>query len=288
MAKSVKTRHIAGKNKISRKTAKAKVSLKAVKKSAKIQAPRKAKQPAAKFKKFKNVKNAPNSKSKLKMLPKTKKTLKLKLKLKSKIIPKAKLKENLKLKGKAVNAKSKKLQAKITVPEAAPAPIKRELSKDVIEILGRAQARQWLIELGGENTLEVIRSLPAVPSDEELAKKLKVKVSDVRASLNKLHNEGLVAYLRDKNSETGWYSYSWEINEDRIKKWMSDKHAMSESFRPREGVDLYFCKDCGPESAVKFEIATESLFKCPSCNCALDLLDEEKFEQFRKMAEGKR
>ncbi|VVB97943.1 Transcription factor E [uncultured archaeon] len=211
------------------------------------------------------------------------------LALKSRL-PRNKLKMKTKLKAKPakkqLKAAKKQLKSKITIQEA-PVPVKRELSKDIIEILGRAQARQWLIELGGENTLEVIRSLPAVPSDEELAKKLKVKVSDVRASLNKLHNEGLVAYIRDKNSETGWYSYSWEINEGRIKRWVAEKHAASEAFRPREGVDLYFCKECGPESAIRFESASECLFKCPSCSNALDLLDEDTFEQFRKIAENK-
>jgi transcription initiation factor TFIIE subunit alpha len=236
------------------------------------------------------TKTRSNSKPKLKLKVKISKA-KPKKAAAHKISKKSLIKKNspklkMKPKSKAKNSK-KQLKSKITVPQPPPPPVKRELSKEIIEILGRAQARQWLIDLGGENTLEVIRSLPAIPSDEELAKKLKVKVSDVRASLNKLHNEGLVAYIRDKNSETGWYSYSWEINESRIKRWMSDKEAASEALRPREGVDLYFCKDCGPDSTITFESASECLFKCPSCSCALDLMDEEKFEQFRKMAEAK-
>ncbi len=177
----------------------------------------------------------------------------------------------------------------ITIAPAAPAPlVKKEMSRELQDVIARANARHWLIELGGENTLEVIKNLPAVPSDEELAKKLKIKVSDVRASLNKLHNEGLVAYLRDKNSETGWYSYAWVLNEDRIKKWVGDKHSSHDAYRPQEGVEFYFCKDCGPESAIKFEVAHESSFKCPSCNSPLEFLDEEKFEQMKKLRESEK
>ncbi len=181
--------------------------------------------------------------------------------------------------------KRKSAKVKISVQEPQ-VQVRKELSRELQEILSHARVRHWLIELGGENTLEVIRSLPANPSDEELAKKLKIKISDVRASLNRLHNSGLVAYLRDKNSETGWYSYAWVLNEGRITKWVKERHESREALRPQGGVDFYFCKDCGLESTVRFEAAVEQLFKCASCSSSLDYLDEEKFERFRKIREG--
>ncbi len=191
---------------------------------------------------------------------------------------------------KAPNIRKSAKKADIKIPTPPAPPVKREMSKELQATLSSAQARHWLIELGGENSLDVIRNLHAIPNDEDLAKKLKIKVSDVRASLNKLHNEGLVAYVRDKNNETGWYSYSWVLNEDRIRRWVGDKEAYHHSaYKPQEGVDIYFCKDCGVEqSAMKFELAFENSFKCPSCESALDLLDEAKFEQFRKAKEAER
>lgn len=186
----------------------------------------------------------------------------------------------------------KKEEKGITVaakPAKAEAPqVKKAMSKELEEVLAKADARHWLIQLGGENSLDVIKNLPMMSNDEELAKKLKIKVSDVRASLNKMHNEGLVAYVRDKNSETGWYSYAWVLNEDRIKRWVGERHAQHNAYRPKEGMDFYFCKDCGPQSVLRFEDAHEHSFKCPACSSALDFLDEEKFEQIRKMREPER
>lgn len=239
----------------------------------------------------KKARTAPEFRKKAKrppFKPAKKSASRLKLKMtKSRKTPRHAKAKALMKKGKAAKRGKPRSPARQITVQPAPVPLKRELSKEMVDILARAQARQWLVELGGENTLEVIKNLCAVPGDEELAKKLKVKVSDVRASLNKLHNEGLVAYMRDKNSETGWYSYSWAINEEKIKKWLLERQARTESFRPRVGVDLYFCKCCGPERALRFEIATEHSFKCPDCNAPLDLLDEEKFEQILKAMEGK-
>lgn len=292
MVKSVRnTKLIAGKKKPI-KAAKLKLGIKKAKFSKKAAKPAKIAKKAAKVitRKAKTLAKKPvksgislklKKSAKLKTLKMTKKSPKT-LKNKKGTL-KAKL---LKIKVKAKSAK--KTAAKPVTIAAPPAPpIKREMSKELQLTLTKAEARHWLIELGGENTLDVIKNLPATPSDEELAKKLKIKVSDVRASLNKLHNSGLVAYLRDKNSETGWYSYAWVLNEARIQKWVAECEAHKESFRPQEGMEFYFCKDCGLESAMKFEAAHENSFKCPTCSTALDFLDEAKFEQFRKIKDDR-
>lgn len=218
-----------------------------------------------------------------------------KLKLKSrartagaKSLPKAKAanKQELAKKAKLAAQGNAKKQAgkkeQITLA-AEPEPAKkRVLSKEMKEILSQPATRHLLIELGGENTLSIIKALPEVPNDENISKKLKIRISDVRASLNKLHNDGLVAYLRDKNSETGWYSYAWVLNEDRIRKWVVDQQASKASQFSCNGVDVYFCKDCGLGSATRFEAAIENKFKCPVCSCSMDLLDEQKYETLRK------
>lgn len=220
-------------------------------------------------------KKAAKAKFKLKFRPKSKKALKSAKKALKRQVPTKNKIQKKKAKGKT-----------ITIKEAAAQP-KRELSREIQELLSKAETRHWLIELGGENALDVVKGLPSVPSDEELAKKLKIRVSDVRASLNKLHNEGLVFYMRDKNSETGWYSYAWVINEDRIKRWVEEKYAQQQAYAPQDGVALYFCKDCGLSSAVSFEAAADCSFKCPNCSRALDFLDAEKFEQLRKPKESR-
>lgn len=165
---------------------------------------------------------------------------------------------------------------------------KKMISSDLKLTLIKPEARHWLIELGGENTLDVIMNLPTIPNDEELAKKLKIKVSEVRTALNKLHNSGLVTYIRNKNNETGWYSYTWTLNEEKITKQIKEHEMHNELYAPQEGVVFYFCKDCGLKSAVKFEIAAECLFKCQICNSSLDFLDREKIEHFKKLKNPER
>lgn len=174
---------------------------------------------------------------------------------------------------------------KLVIPITPPIIKKAKLSKEIQTLLSQAHIRHWFIEAGGENCLEIIKYLPMLQNDEELAKKLKIKVSDIRASLNKLHNFGFVTYMRDKNNETGWYSYIWMLNEEMIKRWVIERIKEQELRRPQEGTDFYFCKECGVESMMKFENASECLFKCPMCNFRLDFLDKEKFEQLKKLNE---
>lgn len=148
--------------------------------------------------------------------------------------------------------------------------------KKLYVVLSEPYARQLLIDLAGENALEIVRNFYGNLSDEDLAKKLKLKISDVRATLNRLHSQGLVKYARDKDNETGWYSYSWTLNRDRIKNWVEMK--------TREKIDLvnggmgdhYVCLVCGPSSIVKFEIATDLSFRCQKCNKNLEFLDQQR------------
>jgi transcription factor E len=143
-------------------------------------------------------------------------------------------------------------------------------------ILSQAFARQVLVSLAGENSLEIIKSFDTNLSDEEISKRLKLKISDVRATLNKLHGEGLVSYFRDKNSETGWYSYTWMANGNKIDEWVSARVSERKLSANIESDDHYFCPACGINSVHGFEIATSMEFKCHICSKNLEFLDEEK------------
>ena len=144
----------------------------------------------------------------------------------------------------------------------------------VTTILADSHIRQGLIELGGENALAIIRNFYGNHSDDELAKKLKLKISDVRATLNKLHNEGLVNYIREKDSETGWYSYSWSLNLTRIERWAGSQNSKLGALNGE--VDYYFCTSCGASSITNFESASDGDFRCEKCNKLLEFIDEKK------------
>ena len=151
--------------------------------------------------------------------------------------------------------------------------------KQLLTTLSDSQARQLLIDLGGENALEIVRNFEGHASDEDLAKKLKLKISDVRATLNKLHSQGLVNYMRDKDSETGWYSYSWTLNRARIEHWVKMRIQESVDLIQGNKGDHYFCPSCGSTSIISFDLATDASFKCSKCEKSLEYLDQYRITE---------
>jgi transcription initiation factor TFIIE subunit alpha len=228
-----------------------------------------------------SVKKAKKAVSKKKKTVKTvkKKPLKVKKAVSKKKVKSASTKLAKKAKPKPPKPGKKKKKEIEEVPKKrGPTADELKLRRQLGTILGDAAVRQELIEIGGENALAIVRNFYSNHSDEELAKKLKIKISDVRATLNKLHNEGLVHYMREKDSETGWYSYSWSLNQDRMQKW-----ADSQTNRLNElcegGVDYYFCPSCGMSSITDFESASNWEFRCERCNRLLEFMDEKRMGQ---------
>ena len=217
-----------------------------------------------KTRKAATVKAAPKPK-KMKAAPRK---IAIKAAPKMKAAKKADIAKNAKaLKGKAVKAKEVKAPQLPKVDEAA-------LRKRIAAILSVSNVRQMLIELGGENALAIIRNFEGNRSDEELAKKLKIKISDVRATLNKLHNEGLVNYIREKDSETGWYSYSWTLNHQRMERWATTQ-APAIANVGEDGKEYYYCPACGAESLTNFEAAVGCEFRCERCDKLLEFIDDK-------------
>lgn len=150
----------------------------------------------------------------------------------------------------------------------------------VNHVLSDSYARQLLIELAGENALEIIRNFNGNLSDEDLSKTLKLKISDVRATLNRLHSEGLVSYLREKDSDTGWYSYSWQLNRIKIEEWVSGKVSSRYKVFEESAGDHYYCPPCGAQNVLlHLGDAHGSSFKCPKCNSTLEYFDRERAEE---------
>ncbi len=188
-------------------------------------------------------------------------------------------------------AKEEKLKLKMDEKAASDKAMKKlyeEREKLEMErlkqVLSDSYARQMLIDLAGENALEIVRNFYGNLSDEELSKTLKLKISDVRATLNRLHSEGLVTYLREKDSETGWYSYSWQLNKSRIEEWVGDKvKSRYPAFDDASG-DHYFCPSCGAQNTMlSLADAHNSSFKCPKCSSGLEYFDREKTEEIMGM-----
>jgi transcription initiation factor TFIIE subunit alpha len=144
-------------------------------------------------------------------------------------------------------------------------------------VLANATARQKLIDMGGENTIDVIREFDCDMSDEELAKKTGIKPSEVRVVLNRLHNRGVFAYTRVRDRDSGWYSYIWRMDEGRLWEVGCGSKAPRETtiISNKEG---YCCQQCGMGNLVGFEEAVDMRFKC-SCGGDLEFVDAKRPRQ---------
>ncbi|MCX6803768.1 MAG: hypothetical protein NTY48_04325 [Candidatus Diapherotrites archaeon] len=131
--------------------------------------------------------------------------------------------------------------------------------KDLLDIVG-GQDAVILVKLCEKKRKRV--------TDEELSKKMKKKVTEVRATLNKLHYRGIACYQKTRNQKTGWYNYTWEIKKDRITEIIEEQQTeMLEKLYQKKNLEadysFFDCEKCNERAL--FEIAAEYNFICPTC-----------------------
>jgi transcription initiation factor TFIIE subunit alpha len=143
-------------------------------------------------------------------------------------------------------------------------------------VLTSATARQRLIEIGGENTINIIRDFDKDMSDEELARSINIKASDVRVVLNRLHSYGLFSYTRVRDRDSGWYSYIWRMSEDKLQEFSDEVDEDTGERAVDSGGDKYRCARCSPAEMVDFESAMDARFKCGKCGSGLEFLERKK------------
>jgi len=158
----------------------------------------------------------------------------------------------------------------------------RHIKKERKEILKKDDVRKYLIHHAGEHAILIVQNLIEPATDEEIAKKLKVRVSEVRSTLNKLHTIRLTEYSRSKDSDTGWYTYKWIVRHNNvmgITKIIDDEIAEKLKNIPDT---VYYCENCGDE-AWTFDEAIDMQFKCPRCGSILTEADEKFKEKLKKL-----
>lgn len=105
-------------------------------------------------------------------------------------------------------------------------------------------------------------------TDEELSKKMNMKVTEVRTILNRLHYRGIACYEKSRNPKTGWYNYTWEIRKDKIAAMIIEQQeeVLDKLTQKRDleaDYDLFDCSVC--DERAPFELAVEHNFSCPVC-----------------------
>ncbi len=150
------------------------------------------------------------------------------------------------------------------------------------DMLSHEITSNFITNIAGEDAVSLIKACKNKTekvTDEEIAKKTKLKITEVRTILNRLHYRGIACYDKKKNSKTGWFSYTWEIKQKRIAELIIEEQ--SEEIKKLEK-KLEFEKDYAFFSCkamcenIPFEIAAEYQFKCPKCGKTMELVDNNK------------
>jgi len=154
--------------------------------------------------------------------------------------------------------------------------------KVIHEALKDPNIRRLIVNYAGEHSIPVLKLLEKYSQDEEIANELNIRVSDIRAVLNKFNEAGFAYYDRSQDEETGWYYYKWNIDEKKFLRWIEDKlinEINKYKYLALEG-EHYFCPNCGLEPLYKFDEAMDHQFRCPRCGTPLEYLEEGYVDQF--------
>ncbi len=130
-----------------------------------------------------------------------------------------------------------------------------------------------------KDAYNVLACLERGKTDEQISRKLKMRVNDVRALLNQLHYLGVITYTKEKAKTNNWYTYTWYARKDRIKELLKERFEeeikeLEERLGFEKTYTFFKCKK-GCEK-LPFEIAFEYDFKCPECGTQMIATDNKK------------
>ncbi len=150
------------------------------------------------------------------------------------------------------------------------------------DIMSHELTKNFVEKVGGNDAIPLIKACKNKKkklTDEEIAKGAKLKITEVRAILNRLHYRGIACYDKKKNQKTGWYSYTWEIKEKRIAELIIEEQSeeikkLEKKLDFEKDYVFFSCKKLC--DSIPFEIAAEYQFRCPKCGKTLELANNKK------------
>ena len=143
-------------------------------------------------------------------------------------------------------------------------------------------AQTLITNIAGDSAIKLVQICEKKKksvTDEEISKKLGIKVTEVRTILNMLHFWGITSYNKNKNKKTGWYTYTWEIKFGRITELLIENYLekilkLEEKKRLEENYVFFTCKNQCEHHP--FEIAAEYQFRCPECGGSMNPINNKK------------
>lgn len=133
--------------------------------------------------------------------------------------------------------------------------------------------------ISGETGLKVFQIIGDGVTDDVIEKKAGIKIAEVRSVLNHLHSFGVVDYTREKNLNTGWYTYTWKVLEERalqnyLQMLKREKTALQQKLQTVDDTVTYYSKKTN--RIFSFEEAFENQFKCPESSTVLKEVDKKQ------------
>lgn len=136
-----------------------------------------------------------------------------------------------------------------------------------------------VVSITGQNTAGIVDLLYGKKNVNEflIAKKLNLTINQTRNILYKLADEGLVSFIRKKDSKKGgWYTYFWTLDTGKslqnlknslLREIENLKNQLNSKLTKR----FYYCPNCRVEYTE--ENALLHNFVCPECGTVFELKD---------------
>jgi len=150
---------------------------------------------------------------------------------------------------------------------------------DFEELLSDDVVQAYLAEVVGAEGMPVaMNPVEDEIVDEDLAEKLDLDPKVVRRTLFILYENDLASYRRDRDEESGWYTYLWSFEYDNIPDKLNDemrklRDALDERLEYEQRNEFYICDIDGIR--FEFEEAMDLSFNCPECGSPLEPMSND-------------
>jgi transcription initiation factor TFIIE subunit alpha len=150
---------------------------------------------------------------------------------------------------------------------------------DFDELLSDDVVQAYLAEVVGAEGMPVaMNPVEDEIVDEDLAEKLDLDPKVVRRTLFILYENDLASYRRDRDEESGWYTYLWSFEYDNIPDKLNDemrklRDSLEDRLEYERTHEFYICEVDGIR--FEFEEAMDLSFNCPECGADLEPMDND-------------
>ncbi|MDR4512016.1 MAG: transcription factor [Nitrososphaeraceae archaeon] len=139
--------------------------------------------------------------------------------------------------------------------------------------------------IGGEEYQRVAKALLSTQdaTDEEIASATGMRINIIRKVLYDMFGKALITGIRVKDEKKGWFVYRWRAKNDQVDNFIDNqKKKILERLQKRleyeESSEFYHCGNDQCQR-IKFDIAIESFFKCPTCTDNLSMVDNNEIKE---------